>query len=120
MFKTSLTAIAGVFAMAVPAIAQQDLKAAMVAAMGEAIEDPRYVDVLAKYGLDLPDLSDKTLVNSKDYPYPDIKDGTLLKHVMDTKTLRLGWIGVGAPWSIPGPDPAEPVGLSVGKSYKKN
>ena len=113
MLKTPLTALAAVLAMTVPTFAQQDLKAAMVAAMGEAIEDPRYVDVLAKYGLELPDLSDKTLVNSKDYPYPDIKDGSLLKHVIDNQTLRLGWIAVGAPWSIPGPDPAEPVGLSV-------
>ena len=71
------------------------------------------MDVLAKYGLDLPDLSDKTLVNSTDYAYPEVKDGTLLKHVVDTKTLSLGWIAVGAPWSIPGPDPSEPVGLSV-------
>jgi len=113
MIKRTLTAGAAMLAMGMPAFAQTDLKAAIVAAMGEAIEDPAYVDVLAKYGLELPDLNDKTLVNSTDYPYPEVKDGTLLKHVMDTETLRLGWIAVGAPWSVPGPDPAEPVGLSI-------
>ena len=113
MLKSILTSAAAVAALATPALAQQDLKAATVAAMGEAIEDPRYVDVLAKYGLELPDLSDKTLVNSADYAYPEVADGSLLDSVLDAKSLRLGWIAVGAPWSIPGPDPAEPVGLSV-------
>ncbi|MDA8586797.1 hypothetical protein N9L47_11115, partial [Rhodobacteraceae bacterium] len=113
MITKTLTAAAIVLAISSPVLGQEDLKAAIVAGMGEAIEDPRYVDVLAKYGLDLPDLNDKTLVNSRDYAFPDVKDGTLLKHVIDNETLRLGWIAVGAPWSVPGPDPAEPVGLSV-------
>ena len=113
MLKTTLTAAAAVMALAAPALAQQELKAAVVAAMGEAIEDPRYVGVLANYGLELPDLNDKSLVNSTDYPYPEVTDGSLLDHVLEQKTLRLGWIAVGAPWSVPGPDPAEPVGLSV-------
>lgn len=113
MITRTLTTAAACLALGLPAFAQSDLKAAIVAAMGEAIEDPAYGDVLAKYGLDLPDLSDKSLVNSSDYPYPEVKDGTLLSHVMDTQTLRLGWIAVGSPWSVPGPDPSEPVGLSV-------
>ena len=113
MFTKSIIVTATALAFATPVIAQQDLKAAIVAAMGEAIEDPAYVDVLANYGLDLPDLSDKTLVNSKDHAYPDVADGSLLDKVIEDKTLRLGWIAVGAPWSVPGPDPAEPVGLSV-------
>ncbi|MEO1308733.1 MAG: hypothetical protein AAFV38_12635 [Pseudomonadota bacterium] len=113
MIKRTLTAAAAILALGAPAHAQADLKAAVVAAMGEAIEDPAYADVLAKYGLNVPDLTDKTLVNSKDYAYPDVRDGTLLEHVMKAESLRLGWIAVGAPWSVPGPDPAEPVGLSI-------
>ena len=114
MLKTSLATAATLLALATPAIAQQDLKAAMVAAMGEAIEDTRYPGILAKYGLPAPDLSDPTLVNSKDHGYPDVKPGTLLSHVIDTKSIRLGWIGVGAPWAIPSEaDKSIPVGLSV-------
>lgn len=113
MLTKTLTASAVLMALAMPAVAQQDLKAAVVAAMGEAIEDPRYADILATFGLPAPDLSDPTLVNSADYAYPEVAPGTLLANVMDTETLRLGWIAVGTPWSVPGPDPAEPVGLSV-------
>lgn len=113
MLKGTMAAAAALITVGLPAIAQQDLKSAMVAAMGEAIEDPAYVDVLKKYGLELPDLSDKTLVNSTDYAYPEVADGTLLDTVMDRGSLRLGWIAVGSPWSVPGPDPSEPVGLSV-------
>lgn len=114
MFKETLSAAAVMLSLVVPAVAQQDLKAAMVAAMGEAIEDARYPDVLAKYGLSAPDLTDPTLVNSKDHTYPDVKAGTLLSHVIDTKSIRLGWIGVGAPWAVPSKDdPKIPLGLSV-------
>ena len=111
--KTSITA--GVLlALAAPAVAQQDLKAAMVAAMGEAIEDERYSGVIEKYGLPAPDLSNPTLVNSRDNPYPDVEAGTLLAHVIDTQTFRIGWIGVGAPWAIPSEaDASIPEGLSV-------
>ncbi|MEP4197903.1 MAG: hypothetical protein ABJL99_19935 [Aliishimia sp.] len=114
MFKKSITAAAVLVALAAPAFAQQDLKAAMVAAMGEAIEDARYPGVLAQYGLPAPDLADPTLVNSKDHAYPEVKAGTLLAHVIETKSIRLGWIGVGAPWAIPSKeDPSIPLGLSV-------
>lgn len=113
MLLKSLTTTVALLAWVAPALAQQDLKAAMVAAMGEAIEDPHYADVLATYGLDLPDFQDKSLVNSEDYAYPEVTDGTLLAKVIEDKSLRLGWIAVGAPWSIPGPNPAEPIGLSV-------
>lgn len=113
MLKTSLALATTLLAIAGPAAAELDLKGAIVAAMGEAIEDPRYVQVLDNYGLELPDLSDPSLVNSADYPYPAVVEGTLLDKVISDKTLRLGWIAVGAPWSVPGPDPAEPVGLSV-------
>ena len=113
MFKYMFTAAAAAAALSTPAMAQDNLYDAIVAAMGEAIEDPRYVDVLANYGLELPDLSDPSLVNSTDYPYPEVVDGSLLSHVIDEGSLRLGWIAVGAPWSIPGEDPSEPVGLSV-------
>ena len=112
MIRT-VTAAAAISALGAPIFAQTDLKAAIVAAMGEVIEDPAYVSVLEKYGLSLPDLDDKTLVNSTDYAYPDVTNGTLLDHVMQSETLRLGWIAVGAPWSVPGPDPAEPIGLSI-------
>lgn len=97
-----------------PAIAAEGLYQAMTAAMGEAIEDPRYLDVLANYGMPAPDFdNDKSLVNSADYPYPDsVEEGTLLHRVLETETLRLGWIAVGAPWSVPG-DGDDPVGLSV-------
>lgn len=114
MFRKSLAAAALLATLAVPAVAQEELKAAMVAAMGEAIEDVRYPGVLAKYGLPAPDLSDPTLVNSKDHPYPEVTDGTLLSHVIETQSIRLGWIGVGAPWAIPNAaDPKHPSGLSV-------
>ena len=114
MLKKSLVAAAALLTLAVPAVAQQNLKAAMVAAMGEAIEDPRYPGILAKYGLPAPDLSDPTLVNSKDHPYPEVEAGSLLAYVIENKSIRLGWIGVGAPWAIPSEeDKSVPVGLSV-------
>ena len=113
MIIRTVTAAAALLALATPVVAQQSLKAAVTAAMGEAIEDPRYADILAGYGLELPDPGEQGLVNSADYPYPEIEAGTLLEHVMDRGDLRLGWIAVGAPWSVPGPDPAEPVGLSI-------
>lgn len=60
--KTS--ALAAVFlALAGLSFAQQDLKAAMAAAMGEAIEDERYPSVITKYGLPAPDLLDSTQSN---------------------------------------------------------
>lgn len=96
--------------------ATEALYQAMTAAMGEAIEDARYLDVLANYGMPAPDFkNDKSLVNSADYPYPtDVESGTLLHRVLETEKLRLGWIAVGAPWSVPSKeDPAKPVGLSV-------
>jgi hypothetical protein len=114
MFKRTLTAAAALLALATPGFAQSELKAAMVAAMGEAIEDPRYPDVLAKYGLPAPDLSDPTLVNSKDHPYPEVTEGSLLSHVLKNKSIRLGWIGVGVPWAVPSEEDAKkPLGLSV-------
>lgn len=112
--KKSLLAAVAALAIAGPVVAQENLKAAMVAAMGEAIEDPRYPGILAKYGLPAPDLSNPTLVNSKDHPYPAVEDGSLLDHILDSKSIRLGWIGVGAPWAIPSEaDKSIPVGLSV-------
>ena len=113
MFRKSLLTIGALAALSTPSFAQENLKAAIVAAMGEAIEDARYVEVLAKYGLSAPDLSDKSLVNSKDHPFPDVEAGSLLEHVLETKELSLGWIAVGAPWSVPGPDPTQPIGLSI-------
>lgn len=114
MFMKTSIAAGVLLALAAPAVAQQDLKAAMVAAMGEAIEDARYPGVIEKYGLPAPDLSNPTLVNSRDNPYPDVEAGTLLAHVIDTQTFRIGWIGVGAPWAVPSDaDPSIPEGLSV-------
>ncbi len=100
--------------VASPAIAAEALYQAMTAAMGEAIEDPRYLDVLENYGMPAPDFTnDTSLVNSKDYPYPEeVGNGTLLQRILETEKLRLGWIAVGAPWSVPGEN-NEPVGLSV-------
>jgi hypothetical protein len=114
MLKKASITTGVLLALATPAIAQQDLKAAMVAAMGEAIEDARYPGIIEKYGLPAPDLADPTLVNSKDNPYPEIQPDTLLAHVIDTKTFRVGWIGVGAPWAVPSAaDATIPEGLSV-------
>ena len=100
--------------VASPAIAAEALYQAMTAAMGEAIEDPRYLDVLENYGMPAPDFTnDTSLVNSKDYPYPEeVGNDTLLQRILETEKLRLGWIAVGAPWSVPGEN-NEPVGLSV-------
>lgn len=114
MFTKTSIATGVLMALAAPAFAQQDLKAAMVAAMGEAIEDERYPGIIEKYGLPAPDLSNPTLVNSRDNPYPGVEEGTLLAHVIDTQTFRVGWIGVGAPWAVPSEaDAATPEGLSV-------
>ena len=114
MFKKTSVAVGLLLALAAPAVAQQELKAAMVAAMGEAIEDDRYPGIIEKYGLPAPDLSNPTLVNSHDHPYPDVTEGSLLDHVIDMQTFRIGWIGVGAPWAIPSEaDPKIPEGLSV-------
>lgn len=114
MFKKTSVAVGLLLAFAAPAVAQQELKAAMVAAMGEAIEDDRYPGIIEKYGLPAPDLSNPTLVNSHDHPYPDVTEGSLLDHVIDTQTFRIGWIGVGAPWAIPSEADAKiPEGLSV-------
>ena len=117
MLKTSLTATAILSVttlLASPSYASDGLYDAMTAAMGEAIEDPRYLDILESFGLNPPDFeNDKSLVNSKDYPYPEtVEDGTLLSRMLETETLRLGWIAVGAPWSVPG-EGGEPEGLSV-------
>lgn len=97
-----------------PVFATEALYRAMTAAMGEAIEDPGYLDVLANYGMPVPDFkNDKSLVNSTDYKYPaSVEEGTLLHRVLETETLRLGWIAVGTPWSVPG-NGGDPVGLSV-------
>lgn len=114
MLKRSFATAITLVALTLPAISQQELKAAMVAAMGEAIEDARYPDILAKYGLPMPDLSNPTLVNSKDHPYPDVTPGSLLAHVLDAKSIRLGWAPVGAPWAVPdNGDKTAPIGLSV-------
>jgi len=114
MFRKTL-AVAIISTVCVsPVIATEALYQAMTAAMGEAIEDPRYLDVLENYGMPAPDFkNDKSLVNSTDYKYPDtVEEGTLLHRVLETETLRLGWIAVGAPWSVPG-EGEDPVGLSV-------
>ncbi|MBT0956759.1 hypothetical protein IV417_05135 [Alphaproteobacteria bacterium KMM 3653] len=114
MRKTPFYAAAALIALTSMAHAQQDLSAALAAAMGEAIEDARYNDVVAKYGMPAPDLSDPTLVSSAKYPYPEVKPDTLLAHVLETEMLSLGWIPVGAPWAVPSEDdPLTPVGLSV-------
>ena len=116
MIKKSLTAaiITATTMFTAPVFAAEALYQAMTAAMGEAIEDPRYLDVLANYGMPAPDFeNDKSLVNSTDYKYPTaVEEGTLLHRVLETETLRLGWIAVGAPWSVPG-EGDDPVGLSV-------
>lgn len=117
MLKKSLAIVTVMTATAIsvsPVNASEALYQAMTAAMGEAIEDPRYLDVLANYGMPTPDFkNDTSLVNSTDYPYPtSIEEGTLLHRALETEILRLGWIAVGSPWSIPGED-GEPVGFSV-------
>ena len=112
LFAAIISAVATLYTS--PSMAAESLYQAMTAAMGEAIEDPRYLDVLANYGMPAPDFeNDKSLVNSTNYIYPNtIEEGTLLHRVLETETLRLGWIAVGAPWSVPG-EGEDPVGLSV-------
>lgn len=114
MLKKTLIAVSMMMAVINSSSASESLYQAMTAAMGEAIEDPRYLDVLKHYGMPAPDFKhDKSLVNSVDYQYPtDILEGTLLYRMLETETLRLGWIGVGAPWSVPGKE-GKPVGISV-------
>ena len=117
MLKISLAAtliLSGTIAFMSPSNASDGLYDAMTAAMGEAIEDPGYLEVLEKYGLPAPDFeNDKSLVNSTDYTYPDtVEEGTLLSRMLETEQLRLGWIAEGKPWSVPGKD-GDPVGLSV-------
>ncbi|MGJ8609640.1 MAG: hypothetical protein ACSHWY_01005 [Octadecabacter sp.] len=114
MLKKASITTSVLLALASPAVAQQDLKAAMVAAMGEAIEDARYPTIIERYGLPAPDLTDPTLVRSQGNPYPTVEEGTLLSHVIETGTFRVGWIGVGVPWATPSDaDPSIPEGLSV-------
>lgn len=114
MFKKSLLVATALLASSAPIIAQEALYDAVTAAMGEAIEDPRYAAQIDSYNLPQPDFSgDKLLVNSKDYSYPETTpNNSLLEHVLNNEELRLGWIPVGAPWSIPNAD-GEPEGFSV-------
>lgn len=101
-----------IFLFAAPASAQQSIGQAISAAMGEAMEDPRYEGVLKKYFLPLPDMSDPKLASSVNTPYPAVDKGTLLDQVIERGELRIGWIGIGIPWSQPGPD-GDPIGLSI-------
>lgn len=96
-----------------PAFAQQSLGVAVAAAMGEAMKDPRYAEILGKYFLPVPDLAgDPKLASARMTPYPAVDAGSLLAQVLKRKQLRIGWIGVGIPWSQPGPD-GRPIGLAI-------
>jgi len=96
-----------------PAFAQQSLNYAISAAMGEAMKDARYAAILEKYKLPMPDLmGNAKLASARNVPYPDAAPGSLLAQVLQRKEMRIGWIGVGIPWSQPGPD-GEPIGLAI-------
>ena len=88
-----------------PVFAQEDLRVVVSAAMGEAMVDARYQRILDKYGLPMPDFAaTPALASPERNRYPERVSGTLLNQVLDRRTLRIGWIGVGVPFSFVGPD----------------
>lgn len=114
MLKKILVTMALAAGSVTPALAQESIGQAIAAAMGEATEDARYAGVIEKYGLPVPVLSENPLMaTTKNTSYPEIAAGTLLEQVVQRKELRIGWVGVGKPWSEPGPDGGDPVGLSI-------
>lgn len=87
------------------AVFAQDLRTAVSAAMGEAMADSRYPQLLAKYGLPMPDISgNPVLASPARNAYPERQGGTLLNHVLDRGKIRIGWIRVGVPFSFVGKD----------------
>ena len=87
------------------ALAQESLRTAVSAAMGEAMADARYQQILGKYGLPMPDIAaNPVLASPQRNPYPQRNAGTLLDHVLAAGQLRIGWIRVGIPFSFVGKD----------------
>lgn len=85
--------------------AQEDLRTAVSAAMGEAMADQRYQQILAKYGLPMPDIAgNPVLASPARNAYPARRDGTLLNHVLASGKMRIGWIRIGIPFSFAGKD----------------
>lgn len=105
MLKIVAVAILLLFSEKGSAFAQEDLRTAVSAAMGEAMADPHYQQVLAKYGLPMPDISgDTVLASPARNAYPSRSGGTLLNQVLDRGKIRIGWIRVGIPFSFVGKD----------------
>lgn len=114
MLKKLVITTALVAGSLTPTLAQESIGLALAAAMGEANEDARYAGVIEKYGLPVPMLSENPLMAStKNTSYPEVDADTLLEQVIQNKSLRIGWVGVGKPWSEPGADGGDPVGLSI-------
>lgn len=114
MLKKSMMATALLAGSLTPAFAQESIGLAIAAAMGETIEDPRYIDVIEKYSLPIPVLSENPLMaTTKNTSYPEVEAGTLLDQVIQRKTLRIGYVGIGVPWSVTNPDGGDPTGLSI-------
>ena len=101
MLRLVICVIAALLASAGAAHGQESLRTAVSAAMGEALADSRYQQILAKYGLPAPDAAAQTaLASAARNPYPARAPGTLLNHVLERGKLRIGWIRVGIPFSF--------------------
>ena len=101
MLRLIICAIAALLAGTGTAHGQESLRTAVSAAMGEALADSRYQQILAKYGLPAPDIAAQTaLASAARNPYSARAPGTLLNHVLERGKLRIGWIRIGIPFSF--------------------
>jgi len=105
MFRLGMTLFFLLICALRPVAAQEELRLAVSAAMGEMMADTRYQQVLGNYGLPMPDIAGNTMLASpaRNY-YPERVAGSLLDHVVDSGRLRIGWIRVGIPFSFVGRD----------------
>lgn len=105
MSRIGMTLIFLLLCAARPVAAQEELRLAVSAAMGEMMADARYQQVLGKYGLPMPDIAGNTMLASPARNhYPERVAGSLLDHVVGSGRLRIGWIRVGIPFSFVGKD----------------
>lgn len=95
------------------ASAQEDLRKAISAAMGEAVSDHRYKALLDAYGLPMPDTENEPFMAAPGrVGYPDRVNGTMLDRVLTDGNLRLGWVRIAIPFSAENQD-GEPEGLTI-------
>ena len=91
MFRIAATLIFLFMCALRPVAAQEELRLAVSAAMGEMMADARYQQVLAKYGLPMPDIAGNTmLAQPARNHYPVKVAGSLLDHVVTSGKLRIG------------------------------